>query len=247
MRFKFIVCGVNHQAWLPRCLESIDVQTIKNFDVAVVDDATPDVNFHNWIRSYCDERGWLSILNEEHKGNMYNQVHAIRALQCEPEDVLVFLDGDDRLEHERVLERLMFHYSDGSEVVYGQYRSDPFSPTCSPARSYPARVVADNDYRAYGLYGGGLLVNHLRTVKYKLFAQLDDSDFKDGDGNWFKSCADTAVMIPCMELARGKVKCLENEILYVYNSENPQSDWRRQARQVDADHDYILRVLKKKI
>lgn len=247
MSFKFIVCGVNHQAWLPRCLESIDVQTVRDFDVAVVDDATPDPDFRDWIKSYCEKRNWLNILNEEHKGNMYNQVHAIRSLDCDPEDIIVFLDGDDQLAHNRVLERLLIHYSDGSEVVYGQYVSEPFSPTCGPARPYPRDVIANNDYRHYGLHGGGLLFNHLRTIKYKLFAQLEDNDFKDQHGNWFKSCADAAIMIPCMELALGRVKCLEHEILYVYNSENPQSDWRRQARQVDSDHDYILRVLKKKV
>ena len=245
MRFKFVVAGVNHQKWLPTCLQSIAEQTVKDFDVVVIDDATPDQNFRDWIRDWCTELGWLPILHEENRGAMYSQVHGISELHCEPEDVLVWVDGDDRLAHANVLERLLYHYRDDTKLTYGQYRSEPFSPTCSPARPYPSEVVASNGYRMFGLSGGGLLFNHLRTAKFELFSQLEELDFKDHEGNWFKSAADAAVMIPCMELADGRLKCLE-EILYVYNSENPQSDWRIQPKQVNSDHDIILRVRQRK-
>jgi hypothetical protein len=79
-----------------------------------------------------------------------------------------------------------------------------------------------------------------------LFQQLDDSDFQDDSGRWLQAGPDSALMMPCMELAGDRIKVL-SEVLYIYNSDNPISDWRRWPRQVDADHDIILRKPKKDV
>lgn len=251
VRFKIIVAAYQCMQWLPRCLDSIAEQTDSAFDVCVIDDCSPDRDQARFIREYCSAKGgwneaassgWLSIINYQQLGAMYNQVHAARKMNPNPEDIIVFVDGDDRLAHANVLARVRSFYNDGTLLTYGSFRSEPPSNTTRPAVPYPQDVIANSAYRAYGV----LHFNHLRTLKYKLLAQLENSDFKDARGEWFNSCTDAAIMIPCMELAEGKIKCIP-EVLYVYNSTNPLSDWRRQPEQVDADHWYILKTLPKKV
>ncbi len=247
MRFHIITAAYESPAWIRGCLESVANQTHRDFKVCVVDDCSPSEEQRLIIKEICEREGenWQYIFNEEKKTTLQNQVMAIRSLNPDPEDVIVFVDGDDRLAHDRVLERLVEHYSDGTLLTYGNYKSEPFSPTCAPPRQYPPDVVRRRSYREFARTGG-IWFNHLRTFRAVLFQQLDDSDFQDDSGRWLQAGPDSALMMPCMELAGNRMKVL-SEILYIYNSDNPISDWRRWPRQVDADHDIILRKPKKDV
>lgn len=244
-RFKIVSCGRNQSRWLLDCFDSIAKQTDDKFEVCVVDDASDDGKAQGIIERYCTARGWTFLLNNMRRGAMFNQVNAIEALNPESDDVIVIVDSDDRLAHDRVLERLRFYYEGEVDMTYGSYRSEPFSPTCSPALPYPPDVIRRGTYRQYASTGGGLLTNHLRTFKFGLFSQLSYDDFRFEDGQWFPACCDTAIMIPCLELSRGRHRFIEEE-LYVYNSENPNSDWRTQPGEVDRVHAYILNTLPRK-
>jgi len=187
----------------------------------------------------------MSILHKENKGALYSQVEAINALSPEDDDVIVWVDGDDWLAHQNVLKYLSkFYDAHKCLMTYGNYRPDPSSDTCPQPKSYPKEVVLDNSYRV-SAYTCGLLFNHLRTVKYLLFKHLKESDFTWPDGTWFKCAGDTAVMIPCLELAGGRYRYIDKE-LYVYNTSNPVSDWRRWSNEIDRTHKYILIDLPKK-
>lgn len=243
--FQVVSCGRNQTPWLKRCFEYIRHQTDRDFNVCVVDDASDDGQAPKIVQDYCEREGWQFILQKTRRGAMFNQVAAIETLDPAPDDVIVIVDSDDRLAHNEVFSRLRHYYEGNVDMTYGSYASEPYSPTCSPARAYPPEVIRKGTYRQYALTGGGLLVNHLRTFKFRLFDQLDYSDFRFPDGEWFQACCDTAIMIPCLELSRGRHRFIE-EVLYVYNSENPSSDWRTQPREVDRVHAYILHELPRK-
>jgi glycosyltransferase involved in cell wall biosynthesis len=244
-RFMVVSCGRNKPEWLAPCFDSIAEQTDKNFQVCVVDDASDDGRSPAQVERYCEAMGWKYILQSKRRGAMFNQVAAIETLEPEPDDVIVLVDSDDRLAHHKVFDRLRKYYEGEVDMTYGSYKSEPHSPTCSPAMAYPPDVIRRGTYREYARTGGGLLVNHLRTFKHKLFEQLDYSDFRWPDGEWFSACCDTAIMIPCLELSRGRHRFID-EVLYIYNSENPSSDWRTQPREVDRVHAYILQDLPRK-
>lgn len=228
-RFKVVVASRNVMRWLPACLNSIGEQSYTNYDVIVIDDASDPVQA-GFIQDYCEKKGWTSVLNLERKGAMYNHVQAIRNF-CDPEDVVVFVDGDDRLANETVLQTLDEYYSTGNyDLTYGSYISVPFSKTCEQARPYPEEVIRKRRFRRH-TEKYGLHVNHLRTVKAFLAQQLGDENFTMRDGTWFEACTDTALMIPCLELA-GPRHAVIPEILYHYNSENPQSDWRTKLNKI---------------
>lgn len=238
-RFAIVCSGWKCWPAIRRTLTSIDAQTWDNYTVCVTDDASDEPELRDWIRSYCDERGWHYILRTERVGAVHNQLDAIAAMAPAPEDVIVWVDPDgDRLKHDGVLERVAAHYADGSKLIYFQYDTDPYSPTCSPSRAYPPDVIRGNTYREFGRTRG-IPWNHLRTMRAELFYEMEDSDFKDDEGNWFMAGTDSAFMFPALELARGSVKFVD-EVMLVYKSDNELADWRRQPRNVDRAHDIIL-------
>lgn len=240
MHFKIIVAGWCAGPWVQACVESIEAQTYTDYDVCLVDDASSDPVLSQYIQSKCAEHGWKSILRQQHVGAVRNQYDGIYLMEPKPDDVIVWLDMDDRFAHASVLHRLIHYYgTTGAKMTYGSYEPEPPSPTCQMALPIPDDVVRTGNYRTIALSGGGIFWNHLRTIKFELYSQLEEDDFKDRDGEWMISTTDSVVMYPCLELAQGAI-CFIPETLLIYNSENPLSDWRRQPRQVDTDHEWVL-------
>lgn len=233
--------------WIKGTLDSISEQDYDHYTVCVVDDASTDEGQADFIEAYCKSQGWEYILREKHVGAMGNQVAAINRICLYDDDVIVIVDGDDRLASNDVLSYLSHVYSKGTvDMTYGSYIPDPPSPTCPMPRAYPQEVVAAGNYRTW-TRKHGIIFNHLRTFKYGLFKQMnEDVDFKWPDGKWFEACADTAIMIPALELSGGRHRYISKK-LYIYNSENPISDWRKRADTINKTHEYILGTLKRKV
>lgn len=242
MNYKIVVAAYNCGDLIERCLKSIEVQNHPNFDVCIVDDASDDVRMRHVISEYAERNGWTAFFNEENMGALYNHCMAIDAICSDPEDVIVFVDGDDALAHNRVLKRLDSYYDKDVDLTYGQYRSVPYSATCSLAQPFPNSVIADNSYRQFARSKhGGLLTNHLRTFKYKLYQRMDpEIDFKNRFGYWYQTCTDTAMMIPALEIAGPGKHRFIREVLYLYTSDNPISDWRVNLKYIDENHKDIL-------
>lgn len=242
MRFKIVVASYNCPNEIERCLQSIDDQDHRDFDVAIVDDCSEGdggVFQRRIIEDYATPRGWSYTFNGVRRGAMCNQVTAIKAICDDPDDVIVFCDGDDALAHPSVLSRLNTVYAEpGVDLTYGSYKPVPPSDTCPPVRPFPADVIRDRSYRSFAQQYGTWW-NHLRTFKYKLFQQMDeDVDFKDANGNWFMTSPDTAMMTPALELAEKHVYI--PEVLYHYTSSNPISEWRVHSELINKNSDYIL-------
>lgn len=245
MKYNIIVASRNAMEWLPESLDSILNQDHDNFEVCVVDDFSADKSQPAFVKEYCELNGWSYILNDHHRGAMANHVAGIKKLAPESdEEVIVIVDGDDQLFHNGVLSRLDEYYVPGVHMTYGGSIDDP--PTIYPThiQPYPPQVIRDGTYRTYGLIHYG----HLRTFKYGLFKQLDeDVDFKWPNGEWFQACCDSAVMIPCLELAGPGGHAYITEPMYRYNSANPSSDWRTRNKEIDRIHYHLLHALKSKV
>lgn len=239
MRFKIITAVFNATNFFDRYVLSIEKLSYPHYDVVIVDDASTD-GTRQKVWEACDKNGWMGILQDQKRGALYNQVAGIRALNCQPDDILVFVDGDDQLAHADVLQRLVFWYeSTNAKLCYGQYLPVPQSATCTLAAEFPPEIIERRTFREVAARRGGIYWNHLRTFKYELFAQLTDEDFKNDFGEWYKTATDAALMYPCLELAAPYITFIP-EVLYYYTSDNEISDWRIQPKQCDRDHMHIL-------
>lgn len=248
--FKIIVASYNCIEEIGTCLRSILDQVEVEFEVVVVDDASPDDGkqaafIKNWCETLSRRGGdWHHIIHTENKGALYSQVEAIRSLKCEDDDVIVFLDGDDQFIRPRVLKTVAEVYDANPKLLmtYGNYTPLPPDPGCPKPFNYPLECREENDYRNAGKWGIGF--NHLRTVKYEVFKHLTDEDFLDEDGSWYHVAGDTAVMIPCLELSGGSYQFIKEPLVY-YTSDSPQADWRLNADEIDRIHARIFSQPKK--
>lgn len=235
-----VVVPAYNSSWLPACLDSVVVQDHKKVAVCVVDDASDGSWQPEYIKEVCDENNWAYILNSARRGSMFNQFNAINTLAPANGDVIAIVDGDDYLATPTALSTVQKYYDQGYLLTYGNYRNSNGEP--SMAADYPLEVKEKNKYRRCGQ----LLFNHLRTFSYDLYKELDpDKDFRFPGGEWFQTCADSAIMIPCLELAGGNYKFID-KVLYHYNSENPISDWRVDSAAVDRVNGYIMNHLRRK-
>lgn len=242
-KYHFITVGRNVEPWIQGSLFSAVGQTGHDFDVCVVDDVSDD-DSAGIGKEICDAYGWAHIANKERKGCLYNQVMAVDELAPKPEDVCIILDADDQLAHDGVLKRLDAEYKSAAiGVTFGSYASVPFSPTCIPATPFPEIVKTNYSYRRYVSKGRGLCWNHLRTFRYGAFSQIDrDLRFKWSNGEWFSRGADYAVMFPLLE-GTGRNHRFIPDVLYHYNSENPNSEWRVAPSDIDKIVHRVLNVL----
>ena len=244
MTYHVITASYNCFKYLPRSLTSIDRQNYKDYKVCVVDDGSTDPDQAPFIKGFCEKRGWEHLLFDENRGALYSQVHAIRHLDPGPEDVIVYLDGDDRFARDDVFQILDCYYDDPEILLtYGNYKSDPPDENCPRPYHYPLDCVTTGDFR--NAHRWGIAFNHLRTHKAKLFYELDETDFKDDNGNWFEVAGDTAMMIPCLELA-GERHVVISEPLVLYTSDAPHADWKLYSDQIDRNHECIFRKPKKR-
>lgn len=237
-RYCIVSVSRNARPWIEASLQSIAEQKDQQFDVCVVDDASTDGSAEI-IRERAEHEGWACSTSDVQMGAMFNQCMAIDILAPAPDDVIVIVDGDDRLAHPDVLNRLEQEYQDPRvQLTYGSYRPDPPSATCPMAMPYPDDVIRRRTFRTK-LHSVGVLYNHLRTFRYGPFSQLDrDLRFRWPNGDWYDCCPDGAIMLPLLEMVGPDHRFIP-DVLYIYTSSNPTSEWRERPRRIDETYNRI--------
>jgi len=240
-KFKIVVPSFNSVAWIGKTLDSIAFQTDKNFDVCVIDDGSTVKGQKEIIQSYAQKYGWLTHFHEKNEGVLYGIVHAIPDLQCEDEDVILVIDGDDWLLHERVFETLRKVY-DAHDPLLTWGRCELYPPHAPPVyygQPVPEFVLTQKLCRQFPF-----VFWQLRSFKYKIWKYLLDADLRDHDGEYFRTQQDKAIMFPLLEMA-GTRAFYVDEPLYVYNIGNPLNDFECTATDEHHRVDAYIRNLPK--
>ena len=220
-RFKIVVPSFNSIDYLPKTLHSIETQTFKDYDVCVIDDASTLKQQGEIVREFCERNGWEAIYHEKNEGALKGLVEAIPKLQCEDEDVVVVIDGDDWLAHEKALEVLHRTYmTHDIYMTWGQCEIYPQGKTpMKYAQPVPDMVIDQKLYRDIPF-----VFWHPATFKYFLWRHIQDSDLRDVNGQYFRIMKDKATLFPMLEMA-GHKKMFIDETLYIYNLSNPLNDY----------------------
>lgn len=98
IRFSFIIPNYNKGSYISECLKSIYNQTYKNFEVIVIDDSSTDNSIEE-IKKFSVDK--VLTTNRRQAGGARNA-----GLNCASGDYIVFLDSDDYLTNNKVLENL---------------------------------------------------------------------------------------------------------------------------------------------
>jgi len=215
-----VVPTYNAELYIEKCLESILNQDYDNYEVIVIDDCSTD-NTQSIINRVGEKysNGFTVHRNTERVGSpLAAFIKGIELISRDDEDIIITVDGDDWLAGARVLSYINKVYQDENiYMTYGQY--EPLSGTY---HNYCKPIPNTQKYRESGKW----LASHLRTVKRKLFNKIDKNDLKDTNGEYYKCAGDAAYMYPIIEMAGHKhIKFIE-EVLYIYNDNNPLNEMK---------------------
>src|SRR4029077_11743651 len=129
------------------------------------------------------------IDNQTRKGALQNLFETIHKIH--PRKVIVTVDGDDTLAHERVLERVAAEYSNKKVwMTYGNWESRPVGGMRSTCKPFPASILKTKAFRSFKY-----ISSHLRTFYAKLFHLVKKEDLLI-DGIFFPVAWDLAFMFP---------------------------------------------------
>lgn len=236
-QFKIIVPSFNSVEYLPKTLSSIESQTYKNYQVCVIDDASTFPEQREIIREYSLRNHWKMRFHDINYGALYGLVHAINAFDCEDDDVIVIIDGDDWLAHNDVLKKLHSVYSnDDIWLTWGQCETyPPRKPPLKFAQPIPDIVIQQKLYRKIPF-----VFWHLATFKYFLWRHIKDEDLRDENGEYFLVMKDKATLFPMLEMAGKKIQFIP-DTLYIYNVENPLNDFINTLPEEHKRVDQIIR------
>ena len=219
----------NCAQYIARCIQSVAAQDYFNYHHILIDDCSTDNTFEV-AKSTIDAlpkdlvNKFTLIKNAERVGAVKNQINAIKKI-VNQNAIIMLLDGDDSLVNDNTIFNYYNNVYDGTtEFTYGSCWSmvDNIPLISQP---YPESVKKAKSYRQHH-FNWILPYTHLRTFKRNLLNDIDESQFKDGDGNWYRAGGDGAVFYAFLEQADpDKVKCLQ-QIVYNYNDINPLNDYK---------------------
>lgn len=225
--FVFIIASYNNELWCECNLESVFTQEYDNYRVIYTDDCSTDSTCRlvkTYVAKYGYEDKVTLICNSKRMGHLHNHYEAIHT--CKNNEIIIILDGDDWLAHNKVLSYLNEIYANPNVwLTYGQFKelSDGSEGYCKP---FPRQVIESHDYRTYRPW----IFGHTRTFYAGLFKRIKKEDLLY-NGAYFPMAVDVATMFPMAEMAGNRVLFIP-ELLYIHNDLNPlnlKKVWQMQA------------------
>lgn len=99
-KFSIIIASYNIEKYIKKCIESVLSQTFENYEIIVVDDGSID-DTKKEIMKYEDKIRFI-----EHKENKFLGGTRNTGIEAARGEYILFLDGDDYLNNDYVLEKL---------------------------------------------------------------------------------------------------------------------------------------------
>lgn len=233
-RFVIVIPAYNALEFCRKNVLSAIEQRYTNFRIHYIDDSSTDGSFDavKSLIAYANPKiSFTFQSNEKNQGalkSLYDAIHNFA-----DDEIVVSLDGDDWLAHDRVLQILnAAYFQNDTWMTYGQYIECP-SYTLGSCRALPKQLLTPSQSHKIRKYPW--VTSHLRTFYAGLFKKIRLEDLI-WDGELARVSWDFAMMLPMLEMALEKAKFI-SDILHVYNNDQPLNDHKlRPKAQQDAEH-----------
>lgn len=248
MKFIIICAVFNMAEHLKANIDMLKQQDYDNFEVYLGDDLSTDNSCEVIEDNIKDDPRFHLIKHQKKLFSLGNIYTCIKAAEPDDEDVIVLVDGDDRLAVNDVLSYLKNTYiSKNCLMTYGSFGTNgKIDKNC---KAYPKITIHLNLFRFFKWRA-----SHLKTFKYKLWRRIELSDltitkqefnhtitnvFLKGkinawwnfkkikyndlvtlDQNYVRRCDDKAFTLPMLEMA-GDRSVFIKRILYEYAGQGP--------------------------
>jgi len=267
MTVKFYIVSVMFNAQ-NAVLEHIDMlkqQSNQNFHCVLVDDISTDQSVSVASQAISDDPRFSLIVNSEKKYKVRNVVDALNSVSADDEDIVLIVDGDERLAHADVLQRLLEVYQHNNALLtYGSHLNGS-GLRADMCQAYSDKVIHRNTFRRAKWHA-----SHLETFKYKLFKQIRFADlsitqqelehtvkntplkgrFKSGlswrhikrdellepSGQYIRHMDDKVLLFPMLEMAGDRAIFIE-ETLYLYRGQYiVDPNTKKRIKVIPGDH-----------
>lgn len=214
---KIIIPFYNPGKFLEQCASTAVSQKYDNYEIIFVDDCSTDGSYDRLPKD--DDR--VTIIKNDVRKTALENLHNAIMHHCDPDDIVVILDGDDWFPNKKVLQYINEQYKEHDcWIMYGQ-------ASWTDGRRGFASAYSLEEFG--NIRKAPFRVSHLRTFRAGLYHSIiyQDPNFsglKDSYGNFYKSSYDTAMMFPLLEMAGFEKTLFNDTILYIYNRDNPISD-----------------------
>lgn len=204
-----VILAYNYQNYIKECIDSVLMQSYDNYKVCIIDDSSTD-NTNKIIKESINDKFNL-ITNKGNKGVLYNHIQALNFKNINDNDIIIHIDGDDKLIDKNTFNIINKAYTDNPKhlVSYGNYITA--SGNISICKPWDKNITVSNYIAPVGW-----IFSHLRTFKYKLWKHIDKKLFYDKQCKIFSSASDVAIMKPVLELAGRQRTMYITKPLYYY-------------------------------
>lgn len=174
MRVSIILPVCNVEKYIEKCLDSILGQTLSDFEIIAVDDASTD-NSLSILWKYAHKDNRITIV--EHKENLGTMVARESGCKKASGDYLVFIDSDDMLPTNALHDLFHAAVTENADLVIGNYiyiDKHGKSCTCQQPLRYglDANAVFKSLFRneiKHALWGKMYKTRFLRGNKFDIF------------------------------------------------------------------------------
>lgn len=216
--FVFIIPSYNNEKNYIKNLDSVFNQKYLFWRAIYINDASTD-NTYNLVKDYIKEKGFedkvLVLTNEKQMYQAYSRYKAYN--MCKDNEICCFLDGDDWLYDDNVLNTLNDKYNEHNLLVsYGKFyifHNNKITILRGDMK-YTDDEMLDKNFN----YRNKWITQHLRTCEASLIKTITQDYLKFND-EWLKCCSDKAEMWWVLEKANGRHMNIDIP-LYVYNKDN---------------------------
>lgn len=243
-KFKIVIPSYNNEAWVEYNVASILNQTYQNYEVLYINDASTDNTLRLVEDIVLELPNWTVVTNTSNKRRGFNispYNEHIKNFVKDDENIIVFVDGDDWLYDDTVLENLTKYYnSNDIWMTYGKMVCYPDGVIGNPQNTfYSDDVVSQNLFRR-DLWRA----SHLRTFKWGLYKKIRmDSMIYSKTNDYYFHAEDLATSFPCLEMcSKNKIGVLDF-YSYVFNA-MPTNRSRGVAREQEAGVELEMEIRK---
>lgn len=220
----------NCEKYIEKCINSVISQDYDNYKLFLIDDNSNDdtVNIVNRkISTFAKEikDKIIFITNKENKGAVRNQIETIKN-NLNGNEIVIILDGDDSLVNDNNILNYYnnLYQNEQTEFAYGSCWS-MVDKIPLIAQEYPIEIKNSRQYRQFR-FNWIIPYTHTRTFKAFLVKNIDENNFKNSNGEWYKAGGDGSVFYSILEQAEPeKVKVIQ-DIFYNYNDLNELNDYK---------------------
>jgi glycosyltransferase involved in cell wall biosynthesis len=228
---KIIVnCGAAED-YIARCLSSIRSQSVIDWEAYVTIDPCGDATHEQACLAGAGDPRIHIHQNIERQFTMANLIQGVRWCATGREDIVVVLDGDDWFATSDALSIIQETYLKfNCWMTYGSWVAD--QPTMQGM--WPAYPEDLSDFRNHEWLGTAV-----RTWKRWLWDLIDDRDFRDAQGSYFRVTEDQAAMLPMLEMSGTRRAKHIQEALMVYNRSSPHACAYTRRDEMLANSEYL--------